>query len=319
MRRTTVSSKVDYNNNCNGCNDEYWFNLDDPVLDRHLRVVRYDGPRSPALASAAMAAGAALGTSGAAGLDPDFGDGGIASYDLSDPKEQILDTAQEADGSVLALVATDLALVETRALVRYEADGDVEEVFPHLSRSDLPGIAGALSGMNSIHVSDSGEIYVTGTRIVAGPPELRAYSLAMRILPSGALDESFGEDGIVETNPPNSGYAFAYRLRDHRRPPVSGRRRQHQRAGGAGYHPHLHRARDGRGLRRLRRRRDDSRLVPGWVRAWRRLAASTSTARDASSWPLGLRTARTSDLALMRFTDRRGAGSHVRRRRRPDQ
>ena len=94
--------------------------------------------------------------------------------------------------------------------MRYEADGDVEQVFPHLSRSDLPGIAGALSGMNSIHVSDSGEIYVTGTRLVPGPPELRAYGLAMRILPSGALDESFGEDGIVETNPPNSGYAFAY-------------------------------------------------------------------------------------------------------------
>ena len=83
--------KVDYNNNCNGCNDEYWFNLDEPELDRHLRVVRYDGPKSPALASAAMAAGGALGataTSGAAGLDPDFGDGGIASYDLSDPKER---------------------------------------------------------------------------------------------------------------------------------------------------------------------------------------------------------------------------------------
>ena len=202
--------KVDYNNNCDGCNDEYWFNLDEPVLDQRLRVIRYEGPRASGLASGATAAGAALGTPGAAGLDPDFGDEGIASVDLSDPKEQILDTAQDADGSVLALVATDLALVESRALVRYEADGDVEEVFPLVSRSDLPGSAGALSGMNSIHVGDSGAIYLTGTRLVAGPPELRAYSLAMRILPSGVLDESFGGDGIVVANPPNSGYSLAY-------------------------------------------------------------------------------------------------------------
>ena len=93
------------------------------MLGRKLRVVRYEGPRSPVLGARLVAAGAALGTPGAGWLDPDFGDEGIASFDVSDPKEQILDTAQEADGSVLALVATDLALVESRAVVRYEADG----------------------------------------------------------------------------------------------------------------------------------------------------------------------------------------------------
>jgi uncharacterized delta-60 repeat protein len=128
------------------------------------------------------------------GLDRSFGAGGIVRtpIDLGDPNEDVaLAVALAPDGSIVLVGVAEKGNFETDlAAVRYTPSGALDTRFS--GDGILTIDAGAPDALNGVAVQPDGKIVAVGY----GPSGF----LVIRLLPDGALDESFGSGGIVDTN-----------------------------------------------------------------------------------------------------------------------
>lgn len=118
-------------------------------------------------------------------LDTTFGPGGVVRTDLGD-HDIAEDIVALPDGSLVAAGRS----AGNIALVRYSADGAVDASFGTSGRviTDLGGFDGAFAG-----VADAGRLLVAGSS--------RSRDVAVvRYSPSGAVDTSFGDNGVVTTD-----------------------------------------------------------------------------------------------------------------------
>src|SRR5205085_10433735 len=137
-------------------------------------------------------------------LDTDYGDGGVAATGVDyDSYLEPVATPIGHDGSLLvALYGTDGQL----QTVRVSPTGEIES-HRHLGVAVTP--------RRSI-IDAQGRVLLVGTMVTGGTPDgaLASSVLAVaRVLPSGALDRSFGDDGVttVSVNDINSGQTIALR------------------------------------------------------------------------------------------------------------
>ena len=131
------------------------------------------------------------------GLDLTFGGSGFARtrIDLGGYDSDIASAVALApDGKVVLAGGVDTSTKSILALTRYTAAGaldpefsgdGVETIDPHPARHEL-------EHLNGVAVQPDGRIVAVG--------DAGGGFLVMRLLPSGALDESFGSHGVVETN-----------------------------------------------------------------------------------------------------------------------
>ncbi len=141
-------------------------------------------------------------------LDPDFGTGGVVQTQLGVPEEPDVPRAIHVlgDGRILVTGTADYSWpYDDFAAVRYLANGDLDESFGdggiaivHADRAQW-GFASA--------VMQDGKIVIGGE---AEAPEAFMYeSRLVRLLPDGAVDETFGDNGVVTEDFGGSGATYA--------------------------------------------------------------------------------------------------------------
>jgi uncharacterized delta-60 repeat protein len=154
------------------------------------------GVRSPLVVMmVSFVFGAAVGVAAAADgdLDPTFGDAGIAVA-MFPGGSYANEVTVQADGRIVAAGAAAGASSQgVFAVARFSSDGSLD-----------PSFSG--DGMVTTHVRPGGGdeahavlVQPNGRIVVAGTDGRSRFALA-RYLPGGALDESFGGDGVVTTN-----------------------------------------------------------------------------------------------------------------------
>lgn len=135
------------------------------------------------LAALALVAAAGLATRGRDGLDPTFGDDGIARSEVGGIG-RVRGLALQPDGLILAVGDVRDPAPGAPAwvvLARYLADGDLDESFGQGGLATAPG----RSGPAAVVVQEDRRIVVAGTGLA-------------RTTVHGWPDESFGDGGLVE-------------------------------------------------------------------------------------------------------------------------
>ena len=139
---------------------------------------------------------------------------GGAGFGAFPPRASSQDSAQDiavhqADGKLVVLART-LGGGGYSAVLRYLPDGTLDPTFGQsgvrsLSEPALSGVAGTGIGLQS-----NGRIVVTGLRqtYLGSAPWVRWDLVAAGLDPDGALDPSFGGDGIAEAYLPGAQYSF---------------------------------------------------------------------------------------------------------------
>ena len=161
------------------------------MTDRHFMTRALAGAAFLGMGVAgALPAGAAPDT-----LDPTFGGDGIVTTDFGGGNDVARGLALQADGKLVAAGATTDPLgASDFALARYQADGSLDPGFGTGGRvvTDASG-DGGFDEANDLAVQPDGRIVVAGMAVVEDD---LGFAIA-RYDASGALDPSFGGDGIV--------------------------------------------------------------------------------------------------------------------------
>lgn len=133
-------------------------------------------------------------------LDPDFGDSGFVTTDLEGNNNSDVGTclALQPDGKlVVAGYANyvNLSFAAEIGLVRYNADGSLDEVFGNAGISVQN--VGVSTFVEDMALNADGKIYLVGQ---SHTNNTNKRWLVVRCLPNGELDPSFGTDGAVYTD-----------------------------------------------------------------------------------------------------------------------
>ncbi|HNU57626.1 MAG TPA: hypothetical protein PKN30_13630 [Flavobacteriales bacterium] len=128
--------------------------------------------------------------------DADFGTDGVVTTDLGQFWERIRAITIDADGSIIFVgtVGTSFAMMDV-LVGRFLANGSLDPAF------DVDGVlsidvAGGVEDGTDILLQPDGRLLVCGSGEVSG----QAQVLLARLEQSGALDASFGTDGLVLTD-----------------------------------------------------------------------------------------------------------------------
>jgi uncharacterized delta-60 repeat protein len=123
--------------------------------------------------------------SGDSTLDLNFGIGGSASVDFD-----ALAGAMQRDGKLVVVGADRPERGYSLAMARYDSEGSLDLTF---GRHGIVRVASAAGGQSVVLLPD-GKLLVAAPKLDA---VMQRAGLLLRFLPSGELDSSFGEGGIV--------------------------------------------------------------------------------------------------------------------------
>jgi uncharacterized delta-60 repeat protein len=134
-------------------------------------------------------------------LDEDFGPDGRVVIALNDEKygsfaDEIYALALQSDGKIVAAGITG-EYPQDIGVARFNDDGTLDEDFGDGGKVALD-IEGSDDGAYAVAVQEDGKILVTGYASSEGGVEFKDYAL-VRLNEDGALDEDFGDGGIVRT------------------------------------------------------------------------------------------------------------------------
>ena len=129
------------------------------------------------------------------GLDPTFGQGGITTASLySQGSSEINSIAIQDDGKILAAGYTTIFETFFRfSIVRYNTDGTMDNTFG--TNGIVNTNIGDIAFANSIALQSDEKIIVAGTALINGENKFAV----VRYNTNGAVDNSFGDNGIVLT------------------------------------------------------------------------------------------------------------------------
>lgn len=132
-------------------------------------------------------------------LDPEFGPGGMVTTALGtgDGKESARDIAIQPDGKIVTVGSDG----EHFALVRYTVDGSPDEGFGQGGKAILD-LGGFTSSIGGVALQRDCKLVVAG---IMKPTLLSGRFVLARLFPDGAIDDSFGDNGVVQTSFSNSG------------------------------------------------------------------------------------------------------------------
>ena len=120
-------------------------------------------------------------------LDPSFGTAGVAVQ----THEVVADFVIDRNDTIWATLETSFTVRES-PLVRYTDAGQLDPTFGDNGRVIVPGVI----GLDSLHLDDAGRL------IAAGLFDSTAqHGAAVRYLPSGTLDPTFGDNGFPTVGP----------------------------------------------------------------------------------------------------------------------
>ena len=135
----------------------------------------------------------------AGNLDHSFGTDGIVTTDLGGPGDEAYDAALTPDGGIVVVGATDAAGIQKQdfGIVRYKPDGTRDASFGSagIVTTDFFG-SGDVA--NAVAVQADGKIVVGGFAVDA--MGINSDFALARYTANGALDTSFGTNGIVTTD-----------------------------------------------------------------------------------------------------------------------
>ena len=152
-------------------------------------------PNRKIVAVGSLGAGAEFGLArynGDGSLDPMFGAGGLVVTDFGMSNQKANSAVLQPDGKIV--VAGTIADTDSDAVVaRYGVDGTLDPAFA--SGQVTEGLPGDFSAA-AVALQQDGSIVVAGS---FAPPGAGIFNelLAMRLLPDGTLDPTFGSGGIV--------------------------------------------------------------------------------------------------------------------------
>ena len=133
-------------------------------------------------------------------LDTSFDGDGIASSSFTGIYTEARGVVVQANGRIVVVGVSGNSI----AAVRYLANGTLDTTFD--GDGKLERQISASDSANAVAVQANGRIVIAGTSLPTG--SFRRSVLAMRLLPSGALDRSFDGDGFAMTNATSSSTEF---------------------------------------------------------------------------------------------------------------
>jgi uncharacterized delta-60 repeat protein len=140
--------------------------------------------------------------------DTTFGTNGFVYDDISFSRESLIDLAIQTDGKILVAGHTDFGETPGRTVFltqRYNLNGSKDTTFREPNQPTIPGSViqnffGDFDSVSKIAIQASGKIVIGGTSAnTSGSGQPREFSLT-RILPAGALDNSFGQFSRLQTD-----------------------------------------------------------------------------------------------------------------------
>jgi uncharacterized delta-60 repeat protein len=140
-------------------------------------------------------------------LDPDFGGGdGVGLAEAAPPgfydSSYASDLAVQADGKIVVAGIGQWESNTDFVVMRFDADGMIDSSFGVDGLVTLEGYGGS-----GLEIQDDGKI------VVAGSTDRRPHAILFyRLLPSGALDKSFGKHGRKAVPAPFGRYATPFAL-----------------------------------------------------------------------------------------------------------
>jgi uncharacterized delta-60 repeat protein len=134
-------------------------------------------------------------------FDPDFGTNGVSVVPVSEFGSFAQDVTVNSDGQILvAGTVTNADFNDTPAVVRFNNNGSPDATFGSNGVAQLPVVA-TDNEFSSICLQPDQKILASGHLSVESEPGVwYMVALVTRFLPNGALDESFGANGIVTHN-----------------------------------------------------------------------------------------------------------------------
>jgi uncharacterized delta-60 repeat protein len=126
-------------------------------------------------------------------LDPSFGGDGIATTNFSVHEDQVTALALQEDGKIVA--AGETAFASEWGLARFNSDGTLDPSFSADGKVTTDFVAGEMDWPSGIALQEDGRIVVAGRAA-----DLDGGFALARYETTGALDQSFDEDGRVTTN-----------------------------------------------------------------------------------------------------------------------
>ncbi len=141
-------------------------------------------------------------------LDSTFGVSGTVVTDVGGGYDEGRAVAMQGDGKIVVVGTANLASHQGFVVVRYLADGRIDSTFNGTGRTGIPIMAtGTNETARAIAIDSSGRIVVAGDAYTGS----RDYWALTRVLPSGAIDTTFGMNG-VDTLSFQDKYDIAYAL-----------------------------------------------------------------------------------------------------------
>ena len=128
-------------------------------------------------------------------LDQSFDGDGIVTQDINGLNDKAYSVAIQSDDKIVVAGLSYAGLDMDYALVRYNADGTLDDTF-HNDGIVTTNIGSFDESARAMVLQDDGKILVTGIGIIG----TSSYVVVVRYNSNGTLDLSFDADGIVTTN-----------------------------------------------------------------------------------------------------------------------
>lgn len=129
-------------------------------------------------------------------LDPSFGNGGKVLTSLYSGDDWIDDIALQQDGKIVAAGRIEAGTISTFALARFNQDGSLDPSFGS-GGSVTTQFSSDISWAESVAIQPDGKILAGGRATTAAGTD--EWMVLARYLPNGTLDNTFSEDGKIET------------------------------------------------------------------------------------------------------------------------
>ena len=127
--------------------------------------------------------------------DTSFGSGGILTVDLMDRTSTAKGVAIQGDGKMVVAGYAAHGEFNGVAVARFNMDGSLDSTFGVNGRVKTVAPTGSLSA-NAVLIQPDGKIVVAGSALVGSVEDFAI----LRYLANGALDPSFGSNGITKTS-----------------------------------------------------------------------------------------------------------------------
>ena len=130
---------------------------------------------------------------GAGDLDPSFGTGGIVTTTVSSSNDAAGGVVIQSDGKVV-VAGYGAQLLSDFVVIRYTADGSLDPSFGGTGIV-ATSLSSSQDNATDVAVQEDGKLVVVGSTLVSTTNDIAV----VRYNPDGALDTTFGGDGIVTT------------------------------------------------------------------------------------------------------------------------